>query len=890
MMLEPGSTMKNAGLRSRSGLLAAIVLAILTLWIVVVTARGTLLSAQVFDVPLAGEAPRNFSTPGMIWLALVIGLICASTAVAARAVRAEATLPATLAASGAILFACAVVTGSLAALATVASGFVIAWLAGSVVLHRLPLPPSTGIPLISFPVAIALGLGLLGSTFFFLAALHALNAWTVLGAIAITLLAALAVGRDALRASVDGWRSCRPEAPTWFETIVLGLTSGLVSFALLTAFVPEIQTDATREHLPIAREIWQTGSVSAFSPMDVSRDPVQGHIFYAVAYGFGGSTAATLVQTIAGLTAIAGVAAIAWLVAGRAAAWAGAAIFATMPIVLWQFGHAFMDLFPVLFMVTAAICVLLWQRNAALSWLVAAGALAGIGFACKVTMGWSIVGLLAGIVLAGRAPWRWRDRVLSAAAFALGLLVILPWLARGYVLTGSITGAGFLLTLLDRVVPGLSASLQSSSPPRAPYLLDTASQGAAVAYLDQRGLGHAPIDMLRAPWTLTFHGDQFRFPLLGRGEIGISLLMLLPLALLGPRNRATAFLAITAFVSYAIWFLTPHQIARHLLPTLAIASALAGIGVASAIASATTRPQRVLSFVARAGLIAGCLAVPLLVLPNQRATLPVGYLLDQQSADEFLGQNVPSADVLLVSSTLLPPDTPLAYIGGIWEGPQIYSEARLIYLAPEHLGTAADEILANLDQLGISNVIWNRNDAFPADWRSPLLSSGFLENHARILAGDDNAYLFEVLAEPAHRWGSGMPGNLVVDPEFATVRNDASPWSINDRASVDNGVLTLKRRAAISQRVPVSGGTPYLLTASGACVDPGDQIDLSLEWQSADGTVLDSSVERVLPGAEHGSQFIWRRAPEDADAVTITVAVTGSASCRFDEIGLREAP
>ena len=134
--------------------------------------------------------------------------------------------------------------------------------------------------------------------------------------------------------------------------------------------------------------------MGVFVPMDVSRDPVQGHLFYAVAYGFGGSAAATLVQTFAGLTAFAGVAALGWLVAGRVAAVCGAVIFSTMPMVLWQLGHAFMDLFPVLFMVTATACILLWQRNGALAWLVAAGALAGqaqrrpVGLAGRVFFYW----------------------------------------------------------------------------------------------------------------------------------------------------------------------------------------------------------------------------------------------------------------------------------------------------------------------------------------------------------------------------------------------------------------------------------------------------------------------------------------------------------------------
>lgn len=865
------------------GLIAAIVL-----WIAATAARGALLALQVFDIPSSGEAPRNFATPEMLGVAAGVYLACAAAAVITRLTRSAATLPAICAVCGAIVLAGAFGAGSLAALMLVVVAFFIACLVGSAILRRLP--PTADAPLVRFPISIALGLGALGIAFFSLAALSLLNAGSVLVAMALLVAVVLIADRDEFGAEIARAQNWRPTAPSWFETIVFALVAGLVTFAVLTAFVPEIQTDATREHLPIAREIWQTGTIGEFFPMGVSRDPVQGHLYYAVAYGLGGATAATLVQTAAGLTAFIGVAALGWLVAGRTAAIAGGAIFATMPIVLWQLGHAFMDLFPVLFMVAAAACVLLWQRDGALPWLVAAGALAGIGFACKVTMGWSIVGLLGGIVLVGRAPWRWRERIVAGCAFIIGTLVIVPWLIRGYMITGDLSGADFLISLLGGVFPELAARFTAAAPDRLPFVLDTATQETTVSYLGQRGLGHAPLDLVRAPWALSFHGDQLQFPLIGRGEIGISLLMLLPLALIGPRTRATAFLAIATLVSYVVWFLTPYQIARHLLPTLAIASALAGIGVASAVARTATRWQHALSLAARAGLIAGCLAVPFLLLPSARATLPVDVLLGREPAEAYVQRAVPSAVALDASSTLLPPETPVAYIGGVWEGPQLYTEARLVYVVPKLLGSTAEEIMGNLDRLGVRHVIWNRTDSYPADWRSPFLSSSFLENHTRILAGDRDAYLFEVLAEPEQRWGTDTPGNLLADPEFATLRKGTGPWTTTDRANVDDGALSLRRRAAISQQAAVDSGTAYFLTISGACGEPGDRVELSLQWLQEDGTVIETATERVLPGTERGGQFLWRRAPEGAEAAVASVAVTGSASCQFDGIALHEAP
>jgi len=133
--------------------------------------------------------------------------------------------------------------------------------------------------------------------------------------------------------------------------------------------------------------------------------------------------------------------------------------------------------------------------------------------------------------------------------------------------------------------------------------------------------------------------------------------------------------------------------------------------------------------------------VPFLLLPSSRAIVPTDYVLGRESAAAYLARAVPSAHVLQASSELIPPDTPVAYIGGVWEGPQLYSEARLFYVVPSLLGDTPYAIVSNLDLLDLRYLIWNRRDATDDDWRAPALSSPFLEEHARILAGGDDAYI-----------------------------------------------------------------------------------------------------------------------------------------------------
>ena len=83
--------------------------------------------------------------------------------------------------------------------------------------------------------------------------------------------------------------------------MLVGLTVGLVAYALLAAFTPEVHSDAVRQHLPLAREIWQTGAAREFPSLWTSHLPIQGHLLYAAAFGLGDMTAAKLVHTLVGL-------------------------------------------------------------------------------------------------------------------------------------------------------------------------------------------------------------------------------------------------------------------------------------------------------------------------------------------------------------------------------------------------------------------------------------------------------------------------------------------------------------------------------------------------------------------------------------------------------------
>lgn len=858
----------------------------LLLWMAVVAGRGALLALRTFGVAVAGEARQNFATPGTLWAAALVCLACLGAALAARRFRAAATLPVAFAMGGVVLLVGVVGSGSARALPPVLGMVALSWLVGEAVLRRLPSPPEA--PVARLPVAVAVGLGLLGLLLFGLAALERLDAVAVVGCAGAILAAVLVLDRRHLAADAARLRAWRPAAPGWVETVVVGLGVGVVAFALLSAFVPENNSDAAHDHLPIARELWQSGSVAEVPLIGISQGPVQAHLLYAVAYGLGGGgfagiTAAKLVHAAVGLVAVAGVAGLGWLCAGRVAATVGAAVFATTPLVLWALGHAMVDLFPVLFTVTAALCLLRWQRVGGPGWLVVAGALAGFGIATKLTMGLAVVALAAAVFLVGRGPWRFRERVLAVLVFGLGTVVVVPWLVRTYSITGTLPGLGSMVDSVLNTLPGMGVLVEPVSAAAAA----DAPRGAAP--------GHAPLDLLRLPWRLAFHEDRYPYKTLTASPVGITLLLLLPVALLGPRTRATALLAVTAVVSYVAWWASPLQVARHLLPTLAIASALAGAGVAGAVAPAASRQRRVLAAAAPLGVLVGLVAAPVLFLPERLVGISIDRVLGRETAAAYVDREIPSAAVLAAATAELPPDTVVGYVGP-GEGVRLYTEARLVTLDAE-IGARADaqratpgDVLETLHRRGIDYFIWDRAGTNPESWRSPLLSTDFLRDHTRIVAGAEDGYLFEVRPGGGN-WVKQNLSNLLDDPGLAKAGKDNGPWTTEGKVKARRGGgARLVAEDSVAQQVPVSAGSPYLLVAAGSCAARTDRTELGLRWFDERDVELSVVAESVFLGVDPSEQFLWRRAPDGAASVSAELTMPRGSRCEVGEVALYRVP
>src|SRR5262249_5113338 len=158
----------------------------------------------------------------------------------------------------------------------------------------------------------------------------------------------------------------------------------------------------------------------------------------------------------------------------------------------------------------------------------------------------------------------------------------------------------------------------------------------------------------------------------------------------------------------------------------------------------------------------GLVVAPVFLLFGVLTQFPVDLFLGRESAAAYVARTVPAAAALQASNSL-PPDTPVAYFGRLDGGAQIYTEARLVYVEHNNtlasLGTTPEEVLASLKKLGVNYFIWNRQGTTPNDWQATVLSMPFLQNYTRVLAGDRDAYLFEVLPEGGGNWSTKRHSN-----------------------------------------------------------------------------------------------------------------------------------
>ncbi|MES1258887.1 MAG: hypothetical protein ABUS51_10670 [Acidobacteriota bacterium] len=338
------------------------------------------------------------------------------------------------------------------------------------------------------------------------------------------------------------WRACPTSTValprlSWFVGAVLAVY-GL--FYLVFAMAPEIQPDALAYHLRLVSDY---ARLHAFSNHIAFYDvlPQGMEMLYVPAFAVGGAAAAKLVHftfLIATVPLLREIAREAGLhdQAGSAAA----AVFFLAPVCGVAGTAAYTDAGLVCAVCAVLYLTLRWDRERTSALLLCAALNAGFCYAVKPTFGWVVVAATAYVGMRAR-------RIAPAAGFAaLALLVVLPWMARAYWLSGN---------------------------PVAPFANGWFPNPVATPDLEKRLAASYSAFRTGFPWRTVW--TDYTVAGGHQGLLGAAFL-LLPLALLSLRQRAGRWLlAAAALLAVPVLANTG---TRFLLPAMAPASlALASV-------------------------------------------------------------------------------------------------------------------------------------------------------------------------------------------------------------------------------------------------------------------------------------------------------------------------
>lgn len=465
--------------------------------------------------------------------------------------------------------------------------------------------------------------------------------------------------------------------------------------------------DSLSYHLAAPKIYLREGRIR-FIPYDSHTDfPFTLEMLYTLGLAFGGAGAAKLFHWAAGwLTALAiGRWTSQQQVAGqRVPAWAGpvaAAIFASMPVVLWEMGTAYIDLGTALFQFLALVTIINaveWKEGRPrvhMAGAALAGVLSGFALGTKYTalLQFGLLGLGLVCVLLRTSPWE-RPVAFKAVLLFLvaGVGVASPWYLKNW------------LWVHNPVYPFFFSLF--------PHSFSWTRQAEIAYATEQRsfGLGRGPEQAANVFWNLGLHGRAFYINLRTLtgdklGSLGPMWAGLLPLLLWtrGLNRRVWALLAY-GLASLVVWFIMSQQV-RYLMPVFAPMAVVATLGVV-ALSSRLVKSAAG-AFVALGLVLSLALYWPLVLNSVQLLTgqvdeaqyLDASMVPGTYQAAQFVNQLPEGSTVALYQETR----------GYYFDRPYFWANPLQHDLIPYDRLERWDELAAELRKFGITHVLINYN-------------------------------------------------------------------------------------------------------------------------------------------------------------------------------------
>lgn len=368
-----------------------------------------------------------------------------------------------------------------------------------------------------------------------------------------------------LGAGVARWRLGSPErAPPGTHGVRFVAVALLLCLPVWgPALSWQVSWDASTYHLTLPRLYLAAGGFVPVSGNVYSNWPLATELLYAAALALGSHPAAKLLHGAFGLATLW----VLWLGARRegreTAGWIAAPLVLASPVVMFEWGVAYVDLAYAFFFSAGLLFVARWREGSVDAtktlWLagLCGGALAGV----KLSGVLGAAALFAAMLptLASRVA-KGHGRAAGADALRFGLPVLLlwlPWLAKSALYTG------------NPVYPLLFGTFGG------PDWSDRLSE-QFFAWQRSIGMGRGVLDTLLLPLRVTLQAGPGYAEFAGR--IGAHWLVALPL-FWPARRHALARVALLASAAYFVLWALGSQQARFLVPILPPLALCAGLGV-----------------------------------------------------------------------------------------------------------------------------------------------------------------------------------------------------------------------------------------------------------------------------------------------------------------------
>jgi len=595
-----------------------------------------------------------------------------------------------------------------------------AWGQGSILLRLLSGGGLFRNRELEVPVALGLGLGVLGLESFFLGLAGFFSTPP------LTLLALISAATVLFsRKNHPFPKICPPEKRALLPLCLAGLGTALV-FSLV--FVPPTFFDAMSYHLELPSRYLQEGRIFHLAENLYSGYPQLAETLYGLGLALEGTALAGLLS----LTSCLLVLFLLWewgrkRFGDEGSAW-GIAILTLCPPLLVLTGSLHNDWFAALFILGVVFILLEGSRRPGV--MILAGVMAGLAAGCKYNaLAFGIFAPLAAGVIEDLFGQK-RFRTASWGLFLLaGCVTISPWLVKNLIFTGD---------PLYPLLAGLSGDVSGLG------IIARDTHFRALTFSDFWRWTLVPFLAVFRPRELQFHAS-----------LGLLPIALLP-TLFSLRGRKTGnrFLGLWALFYFFSWYLS-FRVGRFLLPLISVAFLYLGAGLSQVLQ--TRSPfGRILKGVAVVMLVAGLgsfLGLDSVYLHRS------GAASGMVAPEDFLRGNYHPYPAISFLNRLDPLPAKVLFVGemrGFYsefprEVPTFEMPNRLVEMVRQ--GTGPEEIRERLKKAGFSHILVNLPEMKRLAAKSLFLKLGngeskaleeFLSTQARAVFEDKGVYVFEI--------------------------------------------------------------------------------------------------------------------------------------------------